>query len=314
MAVGFVHPAVVGRRALPAIALSWEWGDLGLQIELLAEPDDMVIGFEAEHDPETAAALAFARERGCLTIAFERVGAEWEFVPPTADAFVRQELVQTLYNVLRELVDVFFGHHADVRAVLDDVRRSILVKSEEVGELRERMLVDDGAQIEAAARALREVFDGGGELLVVGSGGSATGAMDLVADFRAAPQGWPARRAIDLTEDAGILTAIAGDLGPDAIFARQVIAHGRRGDALVALSAIDPGSVTFALEEARRRGLHTIAMLSDDAGLATAEGLADHLVATGSDNVLRVQEVQASACHVLRELVEWAGVDRAEGG
>jgi hypothetical protein len=54
-------------------------------------------------------------------------------------------------------------------------------------------------------------------------------------------------------------------------------------------------------------------MLSDDAGLATAEGLADHLVATRSDNVLRVQEVQASACHVLRELVEWAG-DRAEGG
>jgi D-sedoheptulose 7-phosphate isomerase len=342
VAVGFVHPVIVGRRALPAIAMSREWGDLRMQVELFAEPGDMVIGFEAEHDPTTAAALVFARERGCLTIAFERVGAEWEFVPPTADAFVRQELVETLYNVVWELVGVFFEHHGvlarrearsvrdatgsrflghstaepelDVKAVLDDVRRSILMKSEEVGELRERTLTDNGAQIEAAARALREIFDKGGQLLVVGSGGSATDVMDLVADFRAAPQGWPARRAIDLTEDAGILTAIARDIGPDAIFARQVIAYGRRGDALVALSTNDSRSVAFALEEARRRGLHTIAMLRDEGGRATSEGLADHLVITSSSNVLRVQEVQASACHVLRELVEWAGIDRAEGG
>jgi D-sedoheptulose 7-phosphate isomerase len=342
VAVGFVHPAIVGRRALPAIALTREWGDLRLQIELFAEPDDMVIGFEAEHDPATAAALEFARERGSLTIAFERVGAEWEFIPPTADAFVRQELVETLYNVVWELVGVFFEHHGflarresrpagdaggsrfrrpspaepdlDVKAVLDDVRRSILMKSEEVGELRERTLIESGTQIETAARALRQTFDMGGQLLVMGSGGSATDAMDLVADFRAAPQGWPARRAIDLTEDAGILTAIASDIGPDAIFARQVIAHGRRGDALVALSTNDSRSVTFALEEARRRGLHTIAILRDDGDRATAEGLADHLVITRSDNVLRVQEVQASVCHVLRELVEWAGMDPSEGG
>ncbi|HET6340895.1 MAG TPA: SIS domain-containing protein [Gemmatimonadota bacterium] len=314
MAVRFVHPAVVGRRALPAIALSRESGDLGRQIELFAKSEDIIIGFEADDDSATAAALSSARERGCLTIAFERVGAEWEFVPPTADAFVRQELVETLYNVVWELTGVFFEQHADVRAVLDDVRRSILVKSEEVGELRERMLAESGAQIEAAARSLRDVFDAGGQLLVMGSGGCATGAMDLVADFRAAPQRWPARRAIDLSEDAGILTAIASDIGPDAIFARQVIAHGRRGDALVALSTDDSRSVTFALEEARRRGLHTIAMLRDDGGLATAEGLADHLVATRSENVLRVQEVQASARHVLRELVEWAGIDRAEAG
>jgi hypothetical protein len=55
-------------------------------------------------------------------------------------------------------------------------------------------------------------------------------------------------------------------------------------------------------------------MLRDEGGRATSEGLADHLVITSSSNVLRVQEVQASACHVLRELVEWAGIDRAEGG
>ena len=50
------------------------------------------------------------RARGCLTIAFAHVGAEWEFEPPSDDPFVRQELVETLYHVLWELVHVFFEH------------------------------------------------------------------------------------------------------------------------------------------------------------------------------------------------------------
>ena len=59
--------------------------------------------------------------------------------------------------------------------------------------------------------------------------------MDVVADFRAAA-GRPRAPAIDLTEDPAILTAIANDIGVEAIFARQVIAYGRAGDALLALS------------------------------------------------------------------------------
>ena len=80
--------------------------------------------------------------------------------------------------------------------------------------------------------------------------------MDLVADLRAAPQGWPSRRAIDLTEDASILTAIANDVGVAQIFQRQVIAYGREGDALVVLSTSgNSENLIVALAEARRRGL-----------------------------------------------------------
>lgn len=315
VAVEFVNPVIVERQALPAVALSRDGGDIKAQIELVAGPDDILIGFDAEHDPATAGALTHARERGCLTVAFDRVGAECEFVPPTADAFVRQELVETLCDVVWELMHVFFERHVDMKAALDDVRRSILMKSEEVGELRERTLAGSGPAIEAAAAAIRETFDAGGQLLVLGNGGSATDAMDLVADFRAAPQGWPPRRAIDLTDNTAIVTAIASDIGPDAIFARQVMAYGRKGDALVALST-DSGSrsMIFALEEARRRGLRTIAMARDDGDdRPGVEGLADHVVITRSESVLRAQEVQASACHVLRELVEWAATDRVEG-
>ena len=112
---------------------------------------------------------------------------------------------------------------------------------------------------------------------------------------------------IDLTEDAAILTALANDIGTDAIFARQIIAYGREGDALLALSTSGNSSnVIEALAEGRRRGLRTIAMVGYDGGRVASEQLADHVVVTRSEHIPRIQEAQASAYHVLRELVELA--------
>jgi D-sedoheptulose 7-phosphate isomerase len=323
VAVEFVHPVIVGKRALPAIGLSGEGGDIAGQVSLIAAPDDVAMGFGADCED----AVAVARERGCLTIAFASAGAEWEFEPPTSDPDVRQELIETLYHVLWELVHVFFEHRgllegrserrahdagassflypfldereSNLDAVLQDVRRSVLMKSAEVGALREQTLSDNAPVLLAAADALRERFQGGGKLLALGNGGSATDAMDVVADFRAA-----GRPAIDLTEDPGILTAIANDVGVEAIFSRQVIAYGGAGDALLALSTSgSSGNVIHALAEARRRGLVTIAMVGYDGGRVAAEGLADHLVITRSEHIPRIQEAQASAYHALRELV-----------
>jgi D-sedoheptulose 7-phosphate isomerase len=123
--------------------------------------------------------------------------------------------------------------------------------------------------------------------------------MDVVADFRAG-----GRPAIDLTEDPGILTAIANDIGVDAIFSRQVIAYGAGGDTLLALSTSgNSRNVIEALTEARRRELLTIAMVGYDGGRVAAEELADHVVITRSEHIPRIQEAQASAYHALRELV-----------
>src|SRR5204862_2972506 len=123
------------------------------------------------------------------------------------------------------------------------------------GELREATLDEGRPALVAAASALRDTFDAGGKLLALGNGGSATDAMDVVADFREPPRGWPRRRALDLTEDSAILTALANDIGVDAIFQRQVIAYGRPGDALLSLSTSGNSlNVIEALAEARRRG------------------------------------------------------------
>lgn len=334
--VEFVHPVIVGKRALPALGLTRDGGSLRRQLELLARPDDIAIAFDdgTEADAaETAAALAAASELGCLTIGFPTADAEWRFDPPSTDPFVRQELVETLYHVLWELVHVFFEHRGllegrrerevhdagasgflypflaqaenDLDAVVDDVRRSVLLKAQEIGELRERTIAGAAGEISAAAAMLREVFDAGGSLLAFGNGGSATDAMDLVADLRASPLGWPGRRALDLTEDAAILSAIANDIGTDAIFSRQVIAHGARGDAALAFSTSgNSRNVVQALVEARRRGLRTIAVVGYDGGRIRAERLADHVVVAPSQHIPRIQEAQATAYHLLLESLE----------
>jgi D-sedoheptulose 7-phosphate isomerase len=318
-----VHPVIVGKRALPAIGLAGEGGPIGRQFALVAEPDDIVVGFG-----EPGASMQAARERGCLTIAFVAAGAEWEFEPPSSDPSVRQELVETLYHLLWELVHVFFEHRGllegretrrvhdagassflypflaesehDLDAVLADVSASVRLKADEIGALREQTLTEGRDALLAAAETVRT----GGKLLALGNGGSATDAMDVVADFRYPPgAGWHPRPAMDLTEDPAILTAIANDIGTEAIFARQIIAYGRRGDVLLALSTSGNSSnVIAALAEARKRALHTIAMVGYDGGRVAAEGLADHVVVTRSQHIPRIQEAQASAYHVLREL------------
>ena len=331
VAVEFVHPVIVGKRALPALALAGEGGPLVEQAGLVLESGDIVIGFGSDAED----ALKLARERGCLTLGFAAAGgAEWEFEPPSQDASVRQELVETLYHVLWELVHVFFDHRGllegrderrvhdtgassflypflaegekDLEAVVEDVRRSILAKAEDVAELRAQTLDENRAELLTAAAGLRGDLEAGGRLLALGNGGSATDAMDVVADFRCPPDPrWLPRRAIDLTEDPAILTAIANDIGTEAIFSRQVIAHGRDGDALLAISTSgNSANVVAALGEGRSRGLRTIAMVGYDGGRVAGEQLADHVVVTRSEHIPRIQEAQASAYHLLRELVE----------
>ncbi len=334
VAVEFVHPVIVGKRALPALALTGDGGDLAAQGALIARPEDIAIAFGSDEDEGQAArAVAVSRARGCLTIAFSACGAEYELEPPTEDPYIRQELIETLYHVLWELVHVFFDHRGllsgrqerpvhdsgassflypfladrehQLEPVLADVRASALMKAREIGELRAQTLGDNGQALTSAAAALRACFESGGTLLAIGNGGSATDAMDVVGDFRSPQAGHLPRSAIDLTEDGSILTAIANDIGPEAMFSRQVIAYGRPGDALLALSTSgNSGNVIAALAEARRREVLTIAMVGYDGGQVAAERLADHVVITSSQHIPRIQEAQATAYHLLRELVE----------
>jgi D-sedoheptulose 7-phosphate isomerase len=101
------------------------------------------------------------------------------------------------------------------------------------------------------------------------------------------------------------VTAIANDVGTDVVFLRQLIAQARSNDVAVAISTSGGSrNVIAALVEARKRGLLTVALLGYDGGEIRRQGLADHYIVVASDYIPRIQEVQASIYHVMRESLE----------
>jgi D-sedoheptulose 7-phosphate isomerase len=60
----------------------------------------------------------------------------------------------------------------------------------------------------------------------------------------------------------------------------------------------------MALEEARKRKLLTVALLGNDGGEIVRRGLADFPIIVRSDYIPRIQEVQASAYHIIIEMLE----------
>ena len=133
LAVEFVHPVIVGKRAFPALSLAADVATLtgvasrdgvtevfARQLRLLADPVDIALGLSADGDcPLVRGGLAAARERGLLTVAL--VGgdggaivsgrlADHVFVARSEDPRVVKEVHVTTYHVLWELVHVFFEH------------------------------------------------------------------------------------------------------------------------------------------------------------------------------------------------------------
>jgi D-sedoheptulose 7-phosphate isomerase len=286
-----------------------------------------VMGFAfPEPDPAVEHTLRAAWEHGALTFALTGEAGEYSFAPPDEDPFVCQEVFEVLYHMLWETVHVYFEHREqghDVGAssflypflgkgkqqlggVVQEVRGSMLQKMEEVNRLRAAAAESEANAISQIAAAIAERLERGGKLITFGNGGSATDANDLVSDCVDPPPGFDAIPALSLSAEPANLTAIANDIGTEAIFARQLIAHARPEDVAIGISTSGgSANILAALVEARRRDLLTVGIVGYDGGRIVAEQLADHAVVVRSDYIPRIQEVQASIYHVLRLLVEW---------
>jgi D-sedoheptulose 7-phosphate isomerase len=171
--------------------------------------------------------------------------------------------------------------------------------------LRNRVAGEESQIIVDAAVAMRKRLDGGGRLLLFGNGGSATDANDFLFDCVLPPEGLRPIPAISFSLEPANITAIANDVGIETIFLRQLIAHARPGDVAVGISTSGgSANVIAALAEARKRGLMTVALLGYDGGEIARRQLADFAIVVRSDYIPRIQEVQASVYHILRELLE----------
>ena len=116
VAVEFVHPVIVGKRALPALAPPND-------VRAMLRPADIALSIAHGREEETVRAFREdGRRRGLLTVAMtgeaQEVGADFCFAVPHDDRQLVQEVQETTYHVLWELVHVFFEHPG----LLDDSR------------------------------------------------------------------------------------------------------------------------------------------------------------------------------------------------
>jgi D-sedoheptulose 7-phosphate isomerase len=162
------------------------------------------------------------------------------------------------------------------------------------------------AGLEAAARTCVDSLKGGGKILLAGNGGSAADAQhiagELVSRFAFDRPGLP---AIALTTDTSILTAIGNDYGYERLFARQVQAHGRRGDVFIGYSTSGRSpNLLLAFDEARSLGLVCVGLTGSRGG--PMRTLCDHLLEVPSADTPKIQEGHLVLGHILCGLVEKA--------
>src|SRR6202167_2183553 len=194
VSVEFVHPVIVGKRALPALDLS-----LGFEpwLTALVQPDKIEIGFgPPEGDAEVWSALDAARQRGAMTFALPGAGGSYFCNPATHDSFIHQELIEILYHTLWETVHVFFEHRElghdvgeagflypflgkdkqETSDIVAQIAASIRMKAQDDALLRAQVAHEESEKIGNAAAAIRERIAHGGKLIIFGNGGSATDA------------------------------------------------------------------------------------------------------------------------------------------
>jgi D-sedoheptulose 7-phosphate isomerase len=338
VAVEFVHPVTVGKRALPALALTGE--AFAHQVRTLGRPADIVVGFCGTGSPSVAAGLQAARSAGMLTVALTGSGGECQadhcLTIASGDPLVVKEGHVTAYHLLWELVHVFFdspeggaqgakpgdmsgppsgppsgveqlypflyGGGTSAQPVLDAAAESARQKVAEIVALRREVGSAQGAALASCAAELAAAFASGATLYAFGNGGSSTDAHAVTHAFlNPSPPAIPLP-ALCLAGDVAVLTALSNDVGFDVTFSRQIRAFGRPGDIAIGISTSGGSpNVLAGIEEAHRAGMRTVGLSGYGGGRMAELAALDHLFAVPSSSVHRVQEVQTSLYNVLWE-------------
>src|SRR5512143_2778624 len=172
--------------------------------------------------------------------------------------------------------------------------------------LKERFFAENAALLVEVGRRVTECLRSGGKVLTFGNGGSAADAQHLAGELvgRFLRERAPLS-AIALTTDPSVITAVGNDMGFDAVFKRQVEAHGRPGDVAIGISTSGRSpNVVEAIRTARARGLLTVGMTGGGGGRLGS--LCHYLIDVPNHDTPRIQEVHGMVVHVLCQLVEEA--------
>lgn len=187
-----------------------------------------------------------------------------------------------------------------------DMKESVIRAFDESADVKRRFVREYADRIVELAQLIARAFRDGRKVLLFGNGGSATDASHLAAEFvgRYHRDRAPLP-AIALAADMAALTCIANDYEYAEIFARQVNAHGQKGDIAIAISTSgNSPNVLRAVEAASERGLVTVGLTGGKGGKLAS--LVDHAFVVPSTVTARIQESHITLGHVLCELIEEA--------
>jgi len=198
--------------------------------------------------------------------------------------------VKTVENTSSDL------HEKERSLALSSIQKSIETKQ----RLSMECLNDIIEMAHIIATALRQ----GRKVAFFGNGGSAADAQhisaELVGKFKKVR---PPLRALALTTNTSILTAIANDFNFDEVFSRQIQASLEKGDIAVGISTSGRSkNVILGIQEATKIGAKTIALTGGDGGQLAS--LCDHKVIVPSNDTQRIQECHIMIGHVVCELID----------
>jgi D-sedoheptulose 7-phosphate isomerase len=302
VAVEFMHPVIVGKRALPALAPSNDPSGAS-SLERLAGPDDIALALaHGRPGPEVEEFLAASRRRGLLALAMTGPGAapavDHPFVVASDDPEIVQEVQETTYHVLWELVHVFFEHPGlleDSCVTCGDVAVTAAVVALENGSA---VVERDGAREKVAIDLVGEVTEGDTLLCHAGV------ALEKVPETEATGFLYPFLESEETDLDSVLADVRASTLrkGEDVIAlrrgidpraiercARDVRARLDRGGRLIACG--NGGSSTDAQDlaaDALQRGRPALALTND---VATVTAVGNDV---GFDNVFARQLIAAA--------------------
>jgi len=165
--------------------------------------------------------------------------------------------------------------------------------------------------LDAAGKLIERTLLAGGAVLACGNGGSACDASHLTGEIAGRYViERPGYRAIDLTANSSLVTALINDYPPNEVFARQVDALGSAGDVLVVFTTSgNSDNVALALDAAKAKGMKTIALLGRDGG--KCKDKADIELLVPHDTTARIQEAHLLLYHTICESIDQSLADAA---
>jgi D-sedoheptulose 7-phosphate isomerase len=167
-----------------------------------------------------------------------------------------------------------------------------------------RALPKLASEVSRAVDMIRASLDAGGKLLIAGNGGSAADAQHIAAELTGRfVRERKALPAIALHSNTSALTAIGNDYGYEQVFARELSAHARPGDVLLAISTSGGSkSILRAIEEARQKKVAVIGLTGESGG--KMREVCDLCLCVASNTTARIQEMHITIGHTICELLE----------